>query len=135
MMRLLLGALGALLLVACGPIYETQYDFLPPTSAEGRLCTSQCNNISDLCRQNCDLKDDRCIAEARERGAYEYERYVRDRQSQKLPIEKKLEDFTYTGGCYQASSCKAECDTSYRQCFTGCGGTVNSRTVCTAFCN
>ena len=127
--------LGLAVLGACGPVYQTVYDYTPPPTAQGQLCASKCGEISRLCTQNCSLREDRCVAEARERGARDFERYVRDRQDAKLPIEKDVDDFTYTGGCYTSSSCSRTCDEDYRRCFTGCGGQVTSRQVCTAFCN
>jgi hypothetical protein len=124
----------AFFLSACGPIYETVYDYAPPASPEGRICAAQCTPTSSLCRENCDLREQRCVSEARERGARDYERYVRQRQRNDEPIKKSVSDFTYDGGCYTSSSCRSDCTISYNQCFTVCGGTVTSRRVCSAFC-
>jgi hypothetical protein len=124
----------ALVSAACGPIYETVYDYNPPPTAEGRLCASQCTQIGNLCRQNCELREQRCLSDARQRGAWDYEDYVREQQARKEPVTRSIDDFTYDSGCYTASSCKRECNVSYNQCFTTCGGAVTSRQVCTAFC-
>jgi|GEM_PF-2945214 hypothetical protein len=40
---LLLGM--ALMLAACGPIYKTQYIYIPPESPEGRQCLAQCELV------------------------------------------------------------------------------------------
>jgi hypothetical protein len=124
----------ALVGAACGPMYETVYDYNPPPTAEGRLCASQCTQIANLCRQNCELKEQRCLSDARQRGAWAYEDYVREQQARKEPITRSIDDFTYDSDCYTASSCKSECMVSHNQCFTTCGGAVTSRQVCTAFC-
>lgn len=127
-------ALIAAGLAGCSPVYETVYDYTAPPSTEGKLCASKCDQISNLCVQNCQLREDRCVAEARERGARDYEDYVRDQEAAGKPIEKNLSDFTSTGGCYSTTSCKRDCTTGFRQCFVGCGGSYTSREVCTAFC-
>jgi hypothetical protein len=131
----LVSALIALLaLGACGPIYETVYDYAPPASAEGRMCAAQCASLGGLCRQNCDLREQRCLADARARGARDYEYYVRGQESKKAPIKLSVSDFTNEGECYNSSRCKSECTLSYNQCFSACGGSVTSRQICTAFC-
>jgi len=33
----------AALLAACGPIYETRYDFIPPNSSQGMMCVQNCS--------------------------------------------------------------------------------------------
>lgn len=131
--RAMLGA--ALIVSGCSPIYQTVYDYTPPPTTQGLLCSSQCNEISNLCRQNCRLREDRCEAQARERGAYDYERYVHNQEADNLPIEKSISDFTHYYGCSSARSCQEDCVTPYNQCFTTCGGLVSSRQICTAFCN
>ena len=53
MSRLLSLCLGLLaLLSACGPIYDTQYSLVPPTSIEGRRCVGQCQQNRTICRQS-----------------------------------------------------------------------------------
>ena len=119
----------------CGPVYKTVYDYTSPPSPEGQICASKCSEISNLCVQNCELKEDQCISRAREDAARDFDYYVRQRKKDNLPIEKDLDDFLYTGGCYTSRSCKETCDNNFRQCFVGCGGSYTSREVCTAFCD
>ncbi|HLO75335.1 MAG TPA: hypothetical protein VK196_02620 [Magnetospirillum sp.] len=54
-------AMVAVVLQGClGPDYQTTYQFTPPRSAEGRLCTSQCQQIRGYCRESCDNKGRDC---------------------------------------------------------------------------
>ncbi|BAI71243.1 hypothetical protein AZL_006050 [Azospirillum sp. B510] len=136
MLRLLTLCLAVMaLLSACGPIYETQYSLIPPTSAEGRLCVNQCQQNRNYCRQNCGMSQQACVNEARSRALYEYQAYVNRQQAEKKPIKKSVGDFDSSYSCGN-SSCEARCDADYRDCFGGsCGGQVIAKTVCTAFCD
>lgn len=136
MLRLLTLCLAVMaLLSACGPVYETQYSLIPPTSAEGRLCVNQCQQNRNFCRQNCGLNQQACVNEARSRALYDYQAYVNRQQAEKKPIKKSVSDFDRSYSCGN-SSCEARCEADYRDCFGGsCGGQVIARTVCTAFCD
>ncbi len=136
MLRLLTLCLGLIaLLSACGPIYETQYSMIPPTSAQGRLCVSQCQQERSMCRQSCTMQEQTCRAEARSRAAYDYEAYVRRQTAEKQPIKKRVSDFENSYGCGN-SSCHDRCESNYRDCFGGvCGGQVIANRVCTMFCD
>jgi hypothetical protein len=136
MVRLLSLCLGLVaLLSACGPIYETQYSMVPPTTSQGRLCVSQCQQERSLCRQTCSMSEQACRADARSRAAYEYESYVRRQTAEKKPIKKSVSDFEHSYGC-SSNSCQDRCEANYRDCFGGlCGGQVIATKVCTMFCD
>ena len=128
-----LACLCGLSLAACGPIYQTRFDYSPPASGQGMACIAQCSRISDLCRENCDLKQQRCEGDAREQARRDYEDYVRERNKKNAPIKRTRDSFYYGSSC-SSSSCTSECTTPYNQCFVSCGGAVASHQVCTAFC-
>ena len=136
MLRLLSLCLAVMaLLSACGPVYETQYSLVPPSSAEGRLCVNQCQQNRNYCRQNCGMSQQACVNEARSRALYEYQAYVNRQQAEKKPIKKSVGDFDRSYSCGN-SSCEARCESDYRDCFGGsCGGQVVAKRVCTAFCD
>ncbi|GLR80440.1 hypothetical protein HUE56_20730 [Azospirillum oryzae] len=136
MLRLLTLCLAVMaLLSACGPVYETQYSLVPPSSAEGRLCVNQCQQNRNYCRQNCGMSQQACVNEARSRALYEYQSYVNRQQAEKKPIKKSVSDFDRSYSCGN-SSCEARCEADYRDCFGGsCGGQVIAKRVCTAFCD
>jgi hypothetical protein len=120
-------ALTALLLAACGPIYETQYRYHPPADSEGRACASQCQTSKLQCRDTTELKADnsrlRCEADSRD----QYERCLSTSNSEQS-----------RNSC-QRRSCSANpdygiCEADYRTCFAGCGGNVDAVQVCTFNC-
>ena len=126
-------ALVTLLVVGCGPVYETTYDLTPPRSAEGRLCASQCANTQQYCRRNCSLEMDQCKSRAREEGRREYYRYVQERREKGKSIDRSESSFENTYSCSEIA-CKDECGGDFRNCHVNCGGTVTPHRVCTAFC-
>ncbi|CAO3413354.1 agenet domain-containing protein [Azospirillum doebereinerae] len=136
MSRLLSLCLGVLaLLSACGPIYDTQYSLVPPTSVEGRRCVGQCQQNRTICRQSCSISQQSCLNEARNHAFYKYQDYVDHQREKKKPIKKSVHDFEDTYAC-NANSCESRCEADYRDCFGGaCGGQVTAQTVCTAFCD
>ncbi|PWC33856.1 agenet domain-containing protein [Azospirillum sp. TSO35-2] len=137
MSRLLILCFAVLsLLSACGPVYETQYSLTPPTSAEGRLCVSQCQQTRNFCRQNCGMSQQACVNDARSRALYEYQAYVNRQTAEKKPIKKSVSDFDHSSYSCGTNSCESRCEADYRDCFGGsCGGRVTSKRVCTAFCD
>lgn len=115
--------LGALLfcaaLSACGPVYDTQYTFLPPEDSTGRACVFQCDNSKLQCQQLQDQSAELCES----RAEREYDRCV----------DKYGEKKCYRDYC--SSSDHERCETQYRSCYQSCGGNVRSETVCVAFCD
>jgi len=126
-MRQVFAVIAALLVVACGPIYETNYRFTPPSDPLSRPCVtqcladkSQCRNIAELKAENANL---RCERDARD----DYERCLGNakgdqgksscnRRSCSSPVE--------TGFC----------EADYRTCFQSCGGVIDEERVCTFNC-
>ncbi|WP_041795432.1 hypothetical protein [Pararhodospirillum photometricum] len=129
-------AVGLLIGVAaaCGPIYETSYEFRAPRSPEGRVCTSQCLNWQQNCTHSCQRDEERCKDREREDARREYRRYVDEKRRAGQKVTKTESSFYDGYGCAR-SSCRDDCDSMYRQCFVNCGGSVVPNTVCTAFCD
>lgn len=134
-------AIGAAMIVlaaglsACGPVYDTTYQYSPPASGEGKICANQCSQIEQLCRRNCKLEYDSCLAREREQARWDYEDYVRRQTSRKQPLDKSPDDFNLDYRCTSSSSCEATCGNDQRTCYTTCGGEVTATRVCTAFCD
>jgi len=124
---------ATLLVVGCGPIYETQYQMIPPADPQGRMCAAQCLQTRDYCRENCEMSSRECVDRARRRARHDYDDYVRERRAKNLSLKRDRESFVNTWEC-GASSCQSQCGETYRQCFSICGGQVNAQKVCTAFC-
>lgn len=128
-----LAVAATLLVMGCGPVYDTQYQMTPPPDPQGRMCAAQCLQTRDYCRENCRAGSHECEDRARRRARHDFDDYVRERRAKGLAIKRDLNSFVNTWEC-GSSSCEEGCGDSYRQCFSICGGTVNARKVCTAFC-
>lgn len=132
--RLTAALMLAAIVAACGPMYDTQYFFTPPSDAAGRQLAGQCRVMSKMCAQNCELRESACRAEAREDAQYEYNRYVRQREKEKAKIKKSLSSFVNDSHC-SSSACENDCEEEYRSCYVEAGGQVRSKQVCVAFCD
>lgn len=116
--------------LACGPVYKTDYTFFPPERESGRTCVMQCENSKMQCRQLVQLRHDSCRQQA-ETAYYLCEasrRYRIDSKGKQKCIEN----------CYcSRESCSEDyepCDSQYRSCYQTCGGKVTSRTYCVSNC-
>ncbi|MFN8392204.1 MAG: hypothetical protein U0136_18070 [Bdellovibrionota bacterium] len=112
--------------VGCGPVYDTQYQFVPPENASGRSCIFQCENSRQQCRQ---LEDYR-VEDCERHSDYEKDRCEEDLYRRKGRDPKWYE---CTG-----ESCTADydrCDETYRSCYQSCGGEVHAETRCVANCD
>ena len=120
-----------ILLVACGPIYKTQYSYVPPRTSMGNMCISQCVQNKSMCEQMCQMKNQTCRLQAHQDALYQYENYRREQERIGKPIKRTVNDFEYTGACNEICSC----DTTFNACYSACGGQVLERQVCVAFCD
>ncbi len=119
------------LMTGCGPVYKREYSFVPPKSNVAKMCTAQCVQSKNTCQQMCNLNTENCRLRARQDAIYQYEQYKRDRRHDGKDIQKNLSDFDHGSLC--SSSCN--CEPSYRECYSACGGEVLQRDVCVAFCD
>lgn len=130
----ILPALALLLLAGCGPLYGTRYDLTPPQSVEGRGCVAQCEAARHACGRSCLVEERLCRIEARHDAVEDYHDYVRQRTRKGREIKRSLESFDSGWRC-NASACRSDCGWLFRDCFAGCGGVVEERRVCVAFCD
>lgn len=107
---ILLAALTAFA-AGCGP--TIRYVFTPPSSAEGRVCTSQCANAQQQCHsqqdasyQNCERQHDAAMRN------YRACEDAKGKQCQRPP------------SCYSPN--RSDCENPYRACYTNCGGTIQT---------
>lgn len=126
-------ALG-LFLASCGPVIETQYQLIPPKNQQGRTMVMQCQQTQTMCRHACSYGKQACMAEARSNAAWEYQRYVAERNAKKEPLKRSPDSFVESWRCSD-NDCESDCAEDFRTCFATAGGTVIPRQVCTAFCN
>ena len=107
----------ACLVSGCGPIYETQYSFIPPEDDHGRSCIFQCENGKLQCERLEDMKKDQC----EDRSDRQYYR-----------CQDRGEKYCYRESC---SVDYETCESHYRGCYQSCGGRVDAKQVCVGFCN
>ncbi|MBP9837783.1 MAG: hypothetical protein KBC84_03630 [Proteobacteria bacterium] len=112
-------------LYSCGPIYDTQYQFIPPDSPQGRACIYQCENSKSQCHELERYRSDDCEYRAK----LDQQRCEDDvwRRTGKAPK-------WYECGAESCSPNSDRCDGDYRHCYEMCGGRVDARTVCVANC-
>lgn len=118
-------------LLACSPVYKTDYTFIPPERESGRTCILQCENSKLLCEQLQDTKYNSCLQRA--------ELNYQSCESRKIyRIDYKSGDTKCVENCYcYRSSCSRDektCGTQYRGCYQTCGGKVRSKTYCVSNC-
>lgn len=139
-MRTLFGRIAAMiglaaLLTACGPIYDTTYTYSPPTSARGQACVSACEADQSGGRYECRQRTQDCERQKDLIADREYNRYVRYRQQQGLPVDRNRSSFAPTYSCPWESECTDVVEAQYRACFTGCGGRIQATQTCVMGCN
>lgn len=120
------GVIAIVSIAACGPIYDTQYNFRPPSSSEGRACIFQCEQSRQLCRQNEEYRADDC----QRRSEWDQQRC-----EDQIYRTKGREPKWYECGSESCSADYDRCEGSYRACYQSCGGRVDAETRCVANCD
>src|SRR3990167_339271 len=103
------------MLSGCGPMYETQYKYIPPASNIGKMCTSQCVQSKSMCQQMCEMRKQSCRRGERVRSG-----------------KKDDRKFDYLEPNCDNIAC--DCTETFNTCYGACGGEVLERQVCVAFC-
>lgn len=119
--------------LACSPVYKTDYEFIPPLDQMGKICANQCIQTKNMCMQNCSLQEQNCEMRADLEAELEYNRYLREREAEGKPVNRSINSFKSTSSC-NISKCENNCTESHNLCYTNCGGKVIPHTRCTAFC-
>jgi hypothetical protein len=106
----------ALLTTACQTI---RYELRPPASDVGRLCVTQCSGIKETCRGNeirrARMERDSCERQS-ESGLHACLAGANSPETRRNCHNKKPSCSTNEN--------TARCESDYRDCFAGCGGTV-----------
>lgn len=117
--------LSFLATVSCGPIYDTKYNFIPPTSSEGRACIFQCENSRSQCIELENYRNQDC----QQRSDYDQRRCEDD-----IRYREGREPKWYECGSNSCSVDQERCESQFRYCYQSCGGRVDAQTVCVANC-
>ena len=123
-----LAALVMMIVAAgCGPIYDTVYTLTPPPGAVGLECVEGCEDQQEECERYLERREAEC--EARQ-------------QAQMARCEERIQHEKNRGAkwteCGKTESCVKElsrCEAPFRSCYAACGGKVESKRECTAFCD
>jgi hypothetical protein len=100
--------------VGCGPVYDSDYSFTPPSTPEGSSCVNKCKNARASCEQDVDARLKDC-----ERRT---QRECEGRQDCYTPYYCGVPDYE-------------QCESQYRSCYQSCGGTVKSEEICVMGCD
>lgn len=111
---------------ACGPVYDTTYSFRPPPTSTGRVCASQCETSRYQCLQLEEVRSREC--------QYRADR-DRDYCERQIRIDKGRSPKWYECGTESCSADEEHCESSYRNCYQACGGSVTADTRCVANCD
>ena len=130
-MKQLMIFMSIITLTACGPIYNTQSDYVAPKSDISKMCTAQCVQSRNVCEQSCRMENQDCRIHARKNAQHEFDRYYHQRQRDGANIDKRINDFDRSYEC----NANCNCEPSYRDCYAACGGTILAQKTCIAFCD
>ena len=122
-------------LSACGPIYNTSYSFSQPKSTSGKQCTNACLQNRSVCNMQCNAQNEQCRVNARKIALPTYLLYLvnqgKEEQPRRHNRDRTIDDFANYSNC--SSIC--DCESTYNQCFSGCGGIVTENRQCVVFCD
>lgn len=113
----LFGALSVVLFLAGCAV--TRYEYLAPPTQQGRYCATQCAAIKDSCQGNEINRAQYEYNNCQQRSEYQYRdclHHARSENETKKCVRQ---------ACWNTPN-TWRCDENYRQCFTGCGGTVRT---------
>ena len=123
----------AVVLQGCGPTYSTRYDYIAPSSPEGRACVAQCQVSQTHCRSSCESAQEACRSRARLEAIHEYERYAEARTKAGKKVDRSVSSFDRAYTCSDRT-CRSNCEEDFRICYGTCGGEVRATVICTSGC-
>lgn len=128
---LLLSLCALLTLTACGPIYKTNYSYIPPQNGMGKMCAAQCVQGKNACQQSCEVTKNTCQLRAHQDALAKFQIYKQDRLRQGKKVALNVSAFDNSYSCNQSCAC----EDTFNTCYSTCGGQVITKKVCVAFCN
>lgn len=112
-------------LIGCGPMYKTVYQYQPPRNPIGQVCIAQCSQTKSYCEDAAINRYDRCQRNA------EFEKQLCDERNLHLKKENRISCWDNRFQCHYSSM---NCADNYRICYQNCGGHIQSKVICTANC-
>jgi hypothetical protein len=127
------------LLVSCGPIYRTDYEYSPPSSSQGRVCANNCLLAKQYCESRIRQCNNQCLDN--EQTCRMSENLVNATMSllKKNDPNKKNVKSDYSSNCVNQRyscerNCQEDCTSNYNICHQNCGGKVLTHRKCEMFC-
>ena len=131
----LLSIVCLLALAACVGPASKSYVYIPPPTPGGRICSNQCREAQDYCRETCEFVQRQCTSGVQAQALVDYEKYMSDRFLHESPIEMRARDFEHAAPCDKSfQRCTNKCEEQYSGCFQDCGGKVEKTTSCQFLC-
>ena len=119
-----------LVVTGCGPHYQTFHTFTPPKSQSGKNCVNRCLENKQGCELQAQRNYNSCVHHAKSEAQNRYALYLAAQVAKKTP-SKDIQSFEQYS-LYQYNSCSDKitlCASSYRSCYSNCGGHVHSKEV------
>ncbi len=124
-----------LALASCGEPASRHVSYVPPETPGGRLCTTQCGQARDYCRESCDLHQRQCATKVQSQALIDYQNYMAEQYIHSGAVELRARDFERMTPCNDNYKvCRADCDEDYQGCYKTCGGGVGVTTSCQFLC-
>ena len=125
-------------LVACSPVYRTDYTLTPPSSWEGKGCVQRCEDLRLQCEDMQRAANDAC----RDRAERSYATCIDQQRFERDP-ETKVSKCVANCSCYKESCSSLSnrklddtvCQARFYSCFEMCGGKVQADRICVAHCS
>ena len=115
--RLILSSFAILSLGSCATY---RYEYIAPATESGKTCATQCMTIKQLCYHAMGQQAQNNTNVSHQKNSYSYQACVNRAQSYD-DVKRGNPNPQY---CPMNPN-YWQCDESYRQCFTTCGGAVN----------
>lgn len=129
-MRFLLVLVLTFCLSACGPIYSTRTELIPPASPEAKLALNECLQHRQACSTTCQGIQVQCEQN-------EAIKHVAAEVVEALAHKDTTDDKKYhrNSQCKQhLNQCNKGCENTYLACFQNVGGIVNTYQECVFNC-
>jgi hypothetical protein len=114
---------------ACTPVYESDYEIIPPRSHQGRMCANQCFMHKNQCQSNCSTQYSNCQMMSTVSNQLSYIAALNASKN------SKTTPYYHSSNSCSTTACDNRCQADYHICHKNCGGQVIEHRVCTRYCN
>ncbi len=127
------------LITGCGSVYQTSYEFKPPTTEGGRDCANRCLNKNQGCFHHCQNITAQCESRKEISNLAEVlvDTWKKSSLSTNMPSDQRTTRYRSSqADCKKdEQQCMARCDSIHRLCHENCGGIVIREVTCIKNCD